>query len=401
MGKKRIFLATPFENRMAKRGTRFPALADFLIERGYHVEYITTDFSHAYKRHFSAEEISAHNKTVQYDFTILPIPAYNHNISARRIYCNSIMALRHFCYLRKRLQRGDVIIVPSRPIELILSVAIAAKIIGAKVVLDISDIWPDALVISDRLKKAVFSIYCNIYLHISLRMINTCVHSAPCFQDWLNRYNNSAKSIFIPLGYDSKRWESVKPRRGLVGKRLSLVFVGLFQLQLDVMPVLKALLDRPKVQFVLIGDNGTGQRYPEVTAFIARHNMKNVNMIGRLEPEQVVAELKHHDIAVIPMISSSIPNKVFDAIAAYLPMIVLGENDSADFVNSQGIGWSVPFDEKRVGDLLDRITEDAIIEKQYNIRRVRSRWSRDVLFQDFIGVISSCWNDNQDTVSAT
>ena len=94
------------------------------------------------------------------------------------------MALRHFCYLRNRLQIGDLIIVPSRPVELIFSVALVAKVTGAKVLLDIRDIWPDALIISNRFKKAVFSIYCNVYLHIALRMIDNFVHIAPCFQDW-------------------------------------------------------------------------------------------------------------------------------------------------------------------------------------------------------------------------
>ena len=82
-------------------------------------------------------------------------------------------------------------------------------------------------------------------------------------------------------------------------------------------------------------------------------------------------------------------------------MIVLGDNDSAGFVKSQGIGWSVHFDATQVGDLLDRITEDAIIERQDNIRRVRSRWSRDMLFQDFINVIRGCWHGDKNILLAT
>ena len=49
------------------------------------------------------------------------------------------------------------------------------------------------------------------------------------------------------------------------------------------------------------------------------------------------------DIGVLPMISSSIPNKIFDYIAAYLPILVLGNSDSALFVKDQSIGWNVGY----------------------------------------------------------
>lgn len=386
---KRIFVVTPFENRMAERGTRLPELADFLVRENYRVEYVTTNFSHAYKRHFSPEEISSSIKKVPYGLTVLPISSYSQNVSVRRVLCNIIMAIRHFYFLLQNVKGGDIIIVPSRPVELVFFVALVGKIKKIKIVLDIRDIWPDALVINNKFKKAIFSLYCNAYLYPALRMVKTCVHIAPCFRDWLHRYNPKATSVFIPPGYDEKRWEGLLPRKGLIDDQMKLVFVGLLQLQLDVMPILKALVARPHIQFTLIGDSGTGQRYNEVVGFINENKMKNVRVQGRMDPEKVVEELKKHDVAVVPMISSSIPNKVFDAIASYLPLIVLGENDCADFVKSQNIGWSAPFDGEMVGNLLDTIDIIDIIEKQKHISLVRERWSRDILFQDFHKVIIS------------
>ena len=44
MGK--IYILSPFENKMAKRGTRHPMLAEMLARSGHAVEYVTTNFSH-------------------------------------------------------------------------------------------------------------------------------------------------------------------------------------------------------------------------------------------------------------------------------------------------------------------------------------------------------------------
>ena len=52
---KRIFLVTPFENALAKRGTRFIDIAQKLHECGWDVHYYTTSFSHAYKKKFSTK----------------------------------------------------------------------------------------------------------------------------------------------------------------------------------------------------------------------------------------------------------------------------------------------------------------------------------------------------------
>ena len=43
------------------------------------------------------------------------------------------------------------------------------------------------------------------------------------------------------------------------------------------------------------------------------------------------------------MISNSITNKFFDYVASYLPIIVLGANDSSELVLKNDMGWSVDF----------------------------------------------------------
>ena len=122
----------------------------------------------------------------------------------------------------------------------------------------------------------LFNIYCNAYLYPSLPIIDKFFHVAPSFEHWLKRYAPKARSTFIPLGFDSDRWAMVEynkneTRNGV----LSLVVVGLLQHQIDVMPVLQAIMNRDNIHLTLIGDNGYGERYHQVMSFIQEHKMRN------------------------------------------------------------------------------------------------------------------------------
>ncbi|MBN2468880.1 MAG: glycosyltransferase [Deltaproteobacteria bacterium] len=385
--RQRIYVVTPFENLMAARGTRLPRLAEMLFEAGHEVEYVTTNFSHAYKRVFPKDEINLCESTLPYQMTLLAIPGYRSNISAWRVFSNVVMTFRHFFYLSHVLRSGDTIVAPSRPVEIIAMVALLKSMRRIRVVLDIRDVWPDALQGIGFFKKIVFSIYCNLYLKPSLKHIDTFVHIAPSFVKWLHRYAPKADSTFIPPGFDSARWVGMELRRLANNESISLVFIGALQYQLDAMPLLNALVDRPRFSLTLLGDNGTGQRYLEVKKFIEKHRMSNIKLKGRMTPEEVVKELRGHDIGVVPMISSSLTNKMFDYIAAYLPVISLGDNDSSDFVRHYDIGWTAPFEPEIIGNLLDALTAEEVNRKAKNVQAIRDQFDRKYLYKRFVDIV--------------
>ena len=379
---RRVFVVGPTESLLTRRGNRHPALARFLVDRGYRLEYVTSDFYHAEKRWFSSDEIDEARGRAPYKLTVMHCLGYRTNVSLRRVISNILLSLRFFFYLLPRLNRKTVLILPSRPVEMIFVAALLRILRRTSVALDIQDIWPDMLVVRSRVKRVLFTLYCNVYLYMSLRFIDKFFHVAPSFEKWLLRYAPRADSIFVPLGFDADRWSAV-PRRSSPTRQdrpISLVCVGLLQHQIDVMPLLEALVDRPNVHLTLIGDDGDGERYPEVVRFIEARGMRNVTMLGRVEPERMGEHLQTMDIGVVPMISSSIPNKVFDYIACYLPILVLGENDSSRLIRDCDIGWSVPYNREGVLEFLSQTDHVGILAKRENILRVRADFDRGLLF---------------------
>ena len=376
----RFYLIGPTESILTKRGNRFPNIADFLTAEGKTVFYYTSNFYHAEKRFFNKREKKCAIKSCNYYLKVLPVLGYSNNISIRRVLSNYFFSLNIFFILLFKTKKGDKIIIPSRPVELIFFVSLINRIKKTSIYLDIQDIWPDALKIKNKKKEKVFEIYCNIFLKHSLKFYTKTFHVAPSFKKWLNRYAPKVPSVFLPLGWENCRW-NIEPQNIDYYKNecINLVCVAQLQHQINIMPILELLKTNKKVNLTIIGEDSKGERYQEVKEYINKNNINNFKIIGKVKREEMVNLLIKMDIGILPMITSSIPNKIFDYIASYLPIIVLGQNDSADFVKQNNIGWSCDFNSEDLIKLIENINYYDYIEKRKQVQKIRYSFSRNKL----------------------
>ena len=232
-----------------------------------------------------------------------------------------------------------------------------------------------------------FTHYCNFFLKRSIFKFDVFFHISPSFTKWLNRYSNFTKSTFIPPGFNSIRFPDFEPKPKN-NDIIKLVFIGALQYQLDLLPLIKALHKNINYELTIIGENGTGHRYKECHSYIIKNNIDNVKIIGVIDSSLVSRELRKYDIGVIPMISNSITNKFFDYVASYLPIIVLGDNDSSELVLKNDIGWSVDFCPKNISKLLLSINLNAINKRISNIRKIRKKYDRNILYNKIPNLIA-------------
>ena len=386
----KIYIVTPTENRLTKRGTRCPDLAEELAARGYQAVMVTSDFSHAYKRTFDAKEMADDKAKAPYEIVYVHSRGYKKNISLRRVFNNYETSRDIYRYLKKAVEKGDVVISPSCPVELTWQMSKLKKQ-GAKLICDIKDIWPGNL--GSGLLNLPFKWYCNFYQNRSLKRYDRYVNVAPGFVDWLHGYVPNAESTFVPLGYKNERWEKVKLKEIKEGERIRFVFVGALQYQLDILPFIKAIGNNPRYELNIIGEDGHGQRYPEVIDYINKNEVKNVHFLGVVAPEKVPELLQECHIGLIPMISNSLINKIFDYLGAKIPIFVLDENDMARFVRNNNIGWTTSFDSKDIVKVLDGITASDINEAAKRVEEVRKDYGRDKIHQTYIEVIDAWLNE--------
>ncbi len=380
---KRIFLATPFENGLAKRGTRFIDIAEMLQDEGWEVNYLTTNYSHAYKYFFEENEILKEQQLRKYKLYFIPIIGYRKNISIKRILSNLKMSMDFYKKIKKLVKDGDYVLIPSRPVDFIYFISILKNSRRIKLILDIRDIWPDAFV----KRNIIFDFYCNFFLKRSIFKYDLFFHISPSFTNWLKRYNENAKSIFVPPGFNPSRFQNELPNPKS-NSDLNLVFIGALQFQLDILPVIKAIGNIEKYSLTIIGENGKGQRFAECHNYIIENNISNVWIKGVIEPDEVSKELEKFDIGIIPMISNSITNKFFDYLASYLPILVLGTNDSSEMVIQNEIGWNAKFDSEDILKVLNGISKEDINLKIQNIEKIKNDFNRDSLYKKILDNIS-------------
>lgn len=379
MKKDKLYLIGPTESILTKRGNRFPNIAKYFVEDGKEVVYYTSNFYHAEKRFFSNQEINEAKLKLGYNLKVLRVLGYYSNVSPRRVLNNLFFSIAIFFRLLFTVQKNDRILLPSRPVELIFFMSLLKKIKGVHICLDIQDIWPDALEIENKKKKRIFEFYCNMYLKSSLKKYDKTFHTAPTFKKWLQRYTKNTPSVFIPLGWENTRWQDFEKKEVADNDVLKMVCVAQLQHQIDVMPILEVLKLRKDCHLTIIGEDGKGERYQEVQSFIETNLINNVKIIGKVDREDMKFHLESMDVGLLPMITPSIPNKIFDYLAAELPIIVLGDNDSSDFVLQNNIGWSCGFDSNELVLIIDSLSQASLIKKTKQTKLIKDKYSRDKL----------------------
>lgn len=388
--KKNIIIVGMTESVMTSRGNRHPSLANYLVDKDYKLHYISSNFYHAEKRWFTDIEIENAQSKVDYDLYILKKIGYKKNISAMRVLSNLVFSIKAYFYLKKHINTETILIIPSRPVELIYFASVLRIKYKISVLVDIQDIWPDMLVNKSGITTYVFTKYCNFFLKRSLKYIDKFIHVAPSFQNWLKRYSPKSSSKFVPLGFEEGRWGEINSSANISNKnKITFLVIAQLTFQFDIIPILDALKNNENFELLLVGENGKGERFNELQSFLRMYNIKNFKNYGFLDTQNLISIMKTCDIGVVPMISTSIPNKVFDYIANDLPIYVLGENDCSDFVNEYSIGWNSKFKSESIKKFLKTINHEEIQRKRLKLLKNKDEFKRKNLHRKILNLIES------------
>lgn len=387
---KKIYLISQTESHLTQRGKRHPNLADFLCANGYNIEYFSSSFNHAEKFHFTNKQLEEANKTIEYKLHLINTISYFKNIGLKRIISNIQFSLKVYKILNKRNLQNSIIIVPSRPVEIIYFLSNLKKRTNVQILVDIRDVWPDAFNIKNKFLKKGFEFYCNFFLKNKVNAFDKFVHTCPNFLIWLKRYAPDAQSTFIPLGFDSKRFSKIIDKGTIkANKSIKFVYIGLLQLQIDILPFIKAIENDERFSLTLFGDEGKGERYNQVYNYVIERKAWNIVFKGKIPQAKVGKVLSQYDIGLMPMKAKfAFPNKVFDYIAMKLPIFSIGDHDTSTFVLEEKIGWVTTFDVEKIKETLDQMftnsNSDVFLE---NISNIKSMYSRDNLYKKFIKII--------------
>ena len=314
----------PFE----KGKSRFSDLLDaFVKKEGYQVEVITSSFYHMGKT--QRDIADPKYQSLGYKVTFVKEPGYKKNVSFARI-----RSMNHFnAGVRRYLQKHNPVDVVYVPVPSIKLAAIAEKwsrLIKAKCVIDVEDLWPESfqMIIKGKafyhaltwpLKKQADKVYRNADAVITVS------------QTYMDRVRQARQDSFAhvvaPIGADIDYAHSIIGKNAVIKPdgEFWISYIGTFGKSYDLKIVIDAVSSLNQAYFSNIHLKllGSGPEENELKRYAAKQG-GNIDFVGLLPYDKMCQYLAASDLGVNPIVGNSVAsliNKVADYAACSLPVL--------------------------------------------------------------------------------
>lgn len=294
------------------------------------------------------------------------------------------------------LPRLDYLITESPPLFLGISGYLLSRLKRARWIFNVSDLWLDSAVQMGALQD-------GFTLRVARFLEDFCYRKAWCVtgqsKEILSKISSRHPEVAVYHLSNGVATEVFRPgmasdetRAALVrGKATIALYAGLHGYAQGLEYVLDAaarLRDLEDLSIVLVGDG------PEKEALVERarsQGLANVHFLDAAPRERMPALLASADIALVPLkerLFGAVPSKLYEAMGAGLPVILMTGGEAEDIVNKAEAGIVVPPGDVRAFAAAIRRLVNNPQERQAMGARGRqaaiTRFDRETIANDFI-----------------
>jgi colanic acid biosynthesis glycosyl transferase WcaI len=260
-------------------------------------------------------------------------------------------------------RRPDIVYVYNL-VTLMPAARLISRLSGAKVVLDIQDLWPESVASSGMLRSGKALEWLHRWSNASYRAADQIVVLSPGFKENLIGRGIPADQVQViynwaaeSAGPDAASYpmETQAPHGG--GGGFEVLFAGTMGVMqgLDVVIEAARLLRNraPDVRFTLVGSGVDQERLMKLGA-----GMENVRFLPRRPGSEMGVLFESADALLVhlkddPLFRITIPSKIQAYLQAGRPILCGVQGDAADLVNQAGAGRT--FRPEDAGDLSDAV----------------------------------------------
>lgn len=295
------------------------------------------------------------------------------------------------------LKRSDVLLVESPPLFLGITAMLLARAKGAKLVFNVSDLWPESAV-----QLGLVTNRTMIRLSTWLEM--TCYRSSALVTGQtqgivadIQRRCPGKRVVWIPNGVDFAAMEAFaqapadRSRLDALGIRpddLVFAYAGIMghAQGLEVILRAAALLGDGRVHFLLVG---AGPELEKLKAEAAAQKLLNVHFINKMPRAELIGLLRSVSGVVVPLrkndlFKGAIPSKIFEALALRKPLLLGVEGEAKKLFIDEGVAGLafVPEDAEDLARQVRRYrAEPSLLEEHgaNGLRYARANFDREVI----------------------
>ncbi|MBU0638637.1 MAG: glycosyltransferase family 4 protein [Planctomycetes bacterium] len=241
----------------------------------------------------------------------------------------------------------DLLIVESPPLFLGLAGIPLSWLTRSKMVFMVSDIWPDVAVrMGDMISAKQARILERLEGFVYRRAACVALTNPGAVEQVLSRFPEVPCSV-ISNGVDTAffrpdcRSEAVRAEFGIGPEQFAVGYCGLHGIFQGLDVVVRAaelLRDEPRIRFVMVGDGPT----KEALVVQARAaNLDNIVFHDRQPKKRMPEILASMDVSLIPLAAAlpgTMPSKVYEALAAGVPMVVTAGCEAEQLIRRYDVG---------------------------------------------------------------
>ncbi|HRD40801.1 MAG TPA: glycosyltransferase family 4 protein, partial [Bacteroidia bacterium] len=294
----------------------------------------------------------------------------------------------------------DFVLCESPPLFLGYSALRLAKTKKAKIIFNVSDLWPES---AEKLGVVTNSTMLKMAYNLEEKLYKASVLVSGQTQGICQNINQrfpQVKTYWLPNGVDMNYYN---PQQIAAGDfRISnnidqndFVFlyagiIGLAQGLEIILEAAKAVKDKPHLKFVLLGN---GPEKPRLIELQKQYGLSNVIFIDFVPKSQMPQVLKSVNAAIIPLkkldlFKGAIPSKIFESLAMELPILLGVDGEARDLFIQKG-QCGLYFEPENVNELVKAVIDvssDYTKAKQLGVNGrnyVNQNFNRDTIAEKF------------------
>ena len=266
------------------------------------------------------------------------------------------------------LGRQDIVLFDTPPLPLVPTGLAIGRITGARVIMNVSDIWPEmALQLGYPMGRTSLWVLKRLE-RLGYRKSDVVTATSGAARERISRRFPEVRTAVISNGADLRvfdpalRCQEVRESLG-AGPQDFLVgyfgLHGLFQGLDVVVEAAEKLRDRPTIRFVMVGDGPCKEALIESAE---RMGLQNLRFVDLVDQERIPSFLASCDVALVPLAAefpSTMPSKVYETLASGVPVVITSGCEGARLVEEGKAGRTFrPGDSNELADVLVELDSD-------------------------------------------
>ncbi|KXX67228.1 glycosyltransferase family 4 protein [Flammeovirga sp. SJP92] len=315
------------------------------------------------------------------------IPSQKNNAFLRLLSMTTMLISMLFSINLLKSRKIDVVIVQTPPITLPLLGILLKRIQDVKLVLNVSDLWPQAMVDLGSIRKGSFA-------YKILHKLEKFYYNKA---DFIITQSDETKDYIEDIGYKDvflyrigADINTFYPRKNLTKHhQLKIVYTGVLGVAHGILDLIKTVpFDELDCEMHIYGG---GIEEDKIRNYILNNNLKNVVLHPKVNYKKVPEVVKKYDVALISQkryVKGTLPAKLYESLSLGMPVLFHGQGEGEELVLKHECGLT-----SRPNDLEQLIRNikslQNLTHEEYQQLASRSRkaavsyYDRDVQFSKF------------------